>query len=361
MFRNSSDGAWREWMRRRELAQLAASHGGLMRMFQHPETVARPVGGGMPDGHETARFSFHGVPPQPKRQLRLVAGTAWPPNQSTQSEDHTLAVIDKYSRRLNERAAQGKPLARNLSVEALRAMPRDDVELRLAVERELPGIESKLRSFVNYGRHLGLSTAAANLERFLDGTGGTAHYDPRWLRSQSAVGAAEESIRRYFADWIAGKRLSKSPVRQLADELGSLVDGGSAHRFETWQAKPAPSIWHDPDLKLAIGRSYIDGIGDMTFTKRGNKVYFDGIVRNDWRDRYDWERGQTAAFPGAHFPVVSIPHDLPLALQELGRARPFDMRSAWRQYVSGALQLGTGGPVLESIRWTDDSLTRAMK
>jgi hypothetical protein len=26
-----------------------------MRMFQHPKTVARPVGGGMPDGHETAR------------------------------------------------------------------------------------------------------------------------------------------------------------------------------------------------------------------------------------------------------------------------------------------------------------------
>jgi hypothetical protein len=181
-------------------------------------------------------------------------------------------------------------------------------------------IEAAYRAMIADSRSDGYNVAADNLQRFLDGTGGTKTESVTWLRGFAAITAAERTNQERFED-------------SLTELAYTVPDGGSRTFNDHWDRMLTAS--QATELYYASGTSSIKSTGSFTLTRSGNVISITGTVNHHWYDPYDWHGGLGAWVPGHG--VIS---DSDALLMEQHRgARPFDMEADWTQTVSGRVEI----------------------
>jgi hypothetical protein len=203
-------------------------------------------------------------------------------------------------------------------------------QLRTYTEQELNEVEQRYRNLVGRARQDGHLDPADNLERFLNGVGGTKTYTRDYLKSFGPVRGAEDRLRDYFTGRTFYSQLSKN-VRALQD--------GQAHSIQftdTWEASVQTNSLFDQELHFASGASLLTATGDFTLiipsVGQDSRVIISGVIRYNWHDTYDWNEGSSVWTPYGTFS-----DDDARALQFQRGARPFVMESNWTQTMSSQL------------------------
>lgn len=180
----------------------------------------------------------------------------------------------------------------------------------------------KYVGMINDANEDGYHVAADNLQRWLDGTGGTKTLDSEWLKSFRAVRKAEDkNIGRFEA--------------QLAKLARGLKDGGTKNFTDYWDASLTPNAYSE--LYYASGTSQLTSTGSFTLKRKGDKIYISGTIHHEWNDPYNWHKGLNAgvSVPGNGFVKDS---DAILVEREFG-AKSFHMKSSWSNSVSTSSSL----------------------
>jgi hypothetical protein len=173
----------------------------------------------------------------------------------------------------------------------------------------------KYVEMIQSARDDGYNVAADNLQRWLDGTGGTKKISSKWLRGFGAVRTAEEkNIKRF--------------EKQLAKLARGLNDGQTITFSDYWDAALTGSGW--TELFYASGTSQITSTGNFTLTRKGDKIYISGSINHEWNDPYDWHAGLSANIPG----FGNIKDEDALLVQREYGAKPFHMTSSWSNNVN---------------------------
>jgi hypothetical protein len=208
-------------------------------------------------------------------------------------------------------------------------------QLRTYTEQELNEVEQRYRNAVRQIRQDGHLDAADNLERFLNGVGGTKTYTRDYLRTFGVVSSTEDRLRDYFTGRTFYSQLSKN-VRNLQD--------GQAHSIQftdTWEAKVAANPLLDLELYFAVGATLLTATGDFTLiipsSGQGSRVIISGVIRYRWHDTYDWNEGDSVWTPYGVFK-----DDDALALDRQRGAEPFEVIANWTQTMSAQLITPTG-------------------
>ena len=199
-------------------------------------------------------------------------------------------------------------------------------------------VERTYRGYVKAGRKRGLNMAADFLERFLDGTAGFVHIPREKARALKSVGNAEKTnrgrIERSFTD----------TSHRYGDALDDLQDGQTLTlKKDHWIGKftvPGLILRGETDLALATGNSHVRSEGSYTAWRTGDVIHIEGEVTHTWNDKYDFHKWQPYA-DGAR------------ALQKHRGAKPFDIRSGWKQRLTGTIILDDGRLTAPRFRWAD--------
>ena len=96
----------------------------------------------------------------------------------------------------------------------------------------------------------------------------------------------------------------------------------------------------DLDFYLAFGRTGLRGDSDVTATRRGDQIHFEGEVTIVWNDEYNFEPMQPYG-------------DGAVALNDAGRAKFFNIRSRWRLQVTGTVDIVGGDLQNPRFQWRD--------
>jgi hypothetical protein len=201
-----------------------------------------------------------------------------------------------------------------------RGEPGGGSDAGAATEERLDEIEATYRAMIRDARGRGHNVAADNLQRFLDGTGGTKTLSVSWLRGFSAVTGAERTNQERFE-------------RSLTELAYTVPDGGSRTFDDHWDRMLTAS--QATELYYASGTSSIKSTGSFTLTRAGKVITISGTVAHHWYDPYDWHAGLSAWVPG----YGTISDSDALLLQEHRGAGPFDMEADWTQTVSGRVEI----------------------
>lgn len=200
--------------------------------------------------------------------------------------------------------------------------------------------EAALRQLIEENRTR-YPRGAANLERFLDGDGGTELYDPDELLGFSPVQEAESKNEFRFQDWMLGKQDVEDPTHEVHSKLNALGDGDSLDDGTNWIATGAFGLSEEErDLHLAIGGFNLHSRGKFQFTRNGGVIHVRGTIFHSRSDVYDWKRGDRTFIPSTAMPIIE--HDDMLALRDFGDAEFFTSHSAWQKDVTGTLTLTNG-------------------
>ncbi|WP_331236634.1 eCIS core domain-containing protein [Natronorarus salvus] len=186
------------------------------------------------------------------------------------------------------------------------------------LEARLDRIEQQYREMIRKAREDGYDVAADNLQRFLEGTGGTKQLNVGWLRGFNAVTRAERTNQSRFE-------------KSLADIADGMSDGQTRTFDDYWDRQFTASTF--TELYYASGTSTITSTGTFTLTRSGDTTTITGTVEHRWWDPYDWHAGLVAFVPG----FGTISDDDALLLQQHRGAGPFDMEATWTQTVSGTI------------------------
>jgi hypothetical protein len=228
-------------------------------------------------------------------------------------------------------------------------------------KESLDEVERTYRGYVEIGRKMGLDFAADNLERFLDGKGGTKNITRDEARQFDAIKEAEDTNRTRFEESF----LEEGPGPE--DTFLEMEDIGSSKSQHTFNAQlkrikdGAPPInlgtddWErefhfddqliqlvtgEADFALGVGRTEVKSKGTFTAERKGNVIHIKGTVDHVWEDKYKFKRNQPFA-------------DGALALQKHRGARPFDIRAGWKQKVQGTIEIVDGALRNPKFQWTD--------
>ena len=186
------------------------------------------------------------------------------------------------------------------------------------LNRVLDEIVERYDQMIQTARDKGYNVAADNLQRFLDGTGGTVDIDSQWLKTFSSVLKAQNTNIKRF----------EKQLELIAHEL---EDGETRVFTDYWDSQQTASIF--TELYYASGTFTITSTGDFILSRDGNKVIIEGKVSHRWWDPYDWHPGLGAFIPG--FGAVSDRDAL--LLQEYRGAKPFMMESIWEQNLNAEI------------------------
>ena len=102
----------------------------------------------------------------------------------------------------------------------------------------------------------------------------------------------------------------------------------------------ASTVGKMADFFFAFGRTKVRSEADLTATRKGNMVFFEGTVTHEWDDNYDFQPMQDLA-------------DGAIALQDGGRAKPFRFGANWTQRVQGTAEIRNGKLTNPKAQWTD--------
>jgi hypothetical protein len=316
-------------------------------------------------------------------EMRRLAASGWkPPIERTAtagSSVHAAAdAIEETERRRRAYAqeAQRRAEARRNDPLAMRdqfdvrrrAQDQKDLNKKLdETEDLLNQVEGNLR---DYGR-LTAGESAKALRRYLDKTGGVVRFTPEYLRQFDAVKKPEARIQQHFVDWMTNPKVRKETVyvdglprtlsvtskwERIGDELLNLRDGETIERSSYWTA---PFDWStlpgmdELDLWGVAGGAQLRGDGNFRFTRRGDKIEFQGLVDHNYRDRYNFESGTEFRTLQLSPPTFQGEDARQLALH--GRAKEFGLQSQWAQLATGTLQIAPDGRIelVEPPRWVD--------
>jgi hypothetical protein len=193
------------------------------------------------------------------------------------------------------------------------------------LDRYLDSIEEKVKAIERDAWALGMTNAANAFQRYLSRTGGTVYFRPQDLRRYPVVQDAERGVQKHFLDWILHPKVERkvsvtrggpvvqtvvSPWERLGEELTNLADGQTIARSSYWDRK----FRYPPKLLLGLdtftdtpeadgelfafaGDAFLRGNGNLTFTRNGDDIDFEGFVHHKFDQPYDYEKGQTFYAP----------------------------------------------------------------
>lgn len=168
--------------------------------------------------------------------------------------------------------------------------------------------------------------AADNLQWWLDGSGFTKIIDFKWLRSQREVLAAENiNIERFEVD------------DKLERKVGILNDGETINHTREFQRQFTGGIFGE--LFYMCGTSTITSVCNYKITRKKDNFLLSGSIVHSWWDRYDWHKGAHAFIYGFGYVGDS---DALLVEKHCG-AKPFKMRSTWKQNFNATFQIQSSG------------------
>jgi hypothetical protein len=227
--------------------------------------------------------------------------------------------------------------------------------------RDLLGLAKDAQS---QARRLTPNRSIAAFERYLNGTGGTVSYDPAWIRTQPIIKRAENRVLSHFGNWMQGKRLRPGAFPpDIASKILKLKPGESVSG-DTDRSAAARFVnppWRDKitDFYNLSKDSNVKGIGNFSFTRKGNTIHVTGTIQQNWRDTYDFAPGQTFRFPPRSPVYIEVKSDDLIFLYRMGKARPFQLRSSWQRQVVGQIRIvrnpQTGKEEIGSLtlKWAD--------
>ncbi|MEJ2119813.1 MAG: peptidoglycan-binding domain-containing protein [Alphaproteobacteria bacterium] len=266
-----------------------------------------------------------------------IGRTPEPPDRERRARQQFLEASRESARRLKR---QEKEEFLEASRESERRLPEQVRQLDRKYRLMLWGaveIERQARPLVN------LKHAIPAMSLYLDGKGGTVHYDSDWIRAQPIIKRAEDRVLSHFGDWMRGKPLrpGASPP-DIASKILKLKPGESVggDTDRSAIAKFVKPTWRDKitDFYNTSKKSNIKGIGSFSFTRKGNTIYVTGIIDQKWRDKFDFEPGKVIEIPYEGSPVRVITDEL-IFLRGVGKARTFQQRSSWQRRVVGQIEI----------------------
>lgn len=201
-------------------------------------------------------------------------------------------------------------------------------------------IVTSYREMITSARSKGYTVAADNLEHWLTGNGTEKLISADWLRGFSIVKKAERTNQERF----------EKSLEKWAYKLG---DKQKKSFSDYWEKLVEASTF--TELYYASGSSTLRSSGKFELAREGGKISISGTVNHAWHDPYDWHAGLTAYIPG----FGTIPDSDALLLERCRGAREFNMKSSWKQTVTGTVENKSflGADVLwpDSVdfKWTD--------
>jgi len=238
-------------------------------------------------------------------------------------------------------------IAQRRSRVASPARPTGVVKPSGSDQRFLDRVEHDMRDrYVEDWRKSDKPQAAHNLERYLDGSGKPLVFSRDEARSFEPIRKAEERIRQHFETRTLVARSGKTDNNET---LKSLKDGETAEIKDDWHGdyKGVDALQdavggtsEEKDFYRAFGRTKARGKARIRATRKGDTLYFDGIVTQEWDDTYDFHPPE----PGS---------GEALALEEAGRAKPFRFGATWKQRMRGTARIRNGKITDPEIQWTD--------
>ena len=150
-------------------------------------------------------------------------------------------------------------------------------------DTKLNEIENRYRDMIADAREDGYEIAASNLERYLNGVGGTKKIDAKWLKTFDEINEAIEKNQIRFED-------------KLNDIANNLKEGETKTFTDYWDALVTGS--HFGELFYASGTSTLTSTGTFTLTKKDGVITITGTVNVQWKDDYNWDAGKSAYIPG---------------------------------------------------------------
>lgn len=204
------------------------------------------------------------------------------------------------------------------------------------------GAEKYMRGKVESWRREGLNDAADNLQRYLDGKGGIVPLSRDDARKFEHVRDGEEENRDRFVNrtFLARRTSNKSALR-----LRDMQDGDEINFQDNWDSTFDFSdvaysyLLGDANFALAYGVNNLKSNGEFTAKRQGDRITIEGVVRQTWKEPYDFERGQPGAAEGH-------------TLERHGKARPYQSIAEWEQPVRAVVRIRNGRlHDVESVKW----------
>jgi hypothetical protein len=209
-----------------------------------------------------------------------------------------------------------------------------DVYGQLSEKEKALMLKANYEKMIKKARERNWNHAADNLQWWLDGSGFTKIIDFKWLRSKREVLVAENfNIERFE------ERLNDKKLDQLLKNEGDYID------YENeLQRQFTAGIFGE--LYYMSGTSVITSASNLKITRRKDSFVLSGTIIHTWWDRYDWHKGAHAYIFGFGY----VGDSDALLVEKYCGAKPFDMRSTWKQNFNVTFQKESSGNVNIKLR-----------
>jgi hypothetical protein len=306
-------------------------------------------GTGTPQPSAFVVFPSHSLHPEPKKR--------WP----MPDRPDGWALL-----RASGLSAEGLP---ELGVSVLQLEPRP--RLSHPGQDAMRDYETTLHGLAQYARDYDvLPLSRQLLQHYLDGSGEPVTIDPALLLGHQPVQDAEKANLQRFVRNLVGNVNDYTTTQPNAAEnirkLNALRDGEYARLADEWSrsfghqsyshamtgmldedqdfrdsmgAKGVPIGGQSAhDLLLSLGKSNVKSRGDLSVGRIGDQLHVSSMIDHGIDDRYDFELLQPLGLGG-------------LAMEQYGGAKSFPLKSNWRTYLDGVVDLQLGRRVNPQIRF----------
>jgi hypothetical protein len=200
-----------------------------------------------------------------------------------------------------------------------------------------------MEDYADYFKQRGWPDAEANLRRYLEGKGGERIYTREEARAFAPIRKAEAQNQDRFENGTFLGETTKNPAPRA---LKTMKEGQKLSFRDDWSrdykemAFAREVTLGDKNFAFAHGQTKVRSDGMFVAKREGDTIRIEGIVTHSWDDKYDFDRGQ----PGGAEAKI---------LEGNGQAKEFKMKSAWRQQVSGTVDIVNGKLTNPRFKWTD--------
>lgn len=210
-------------------------------------------------------------------------------------------------------------------------------------------VKDNLSNLSKEYRARGYTSAADNLDHFLNGKGKPITITRDVARQDPFIAESEEENRKLFETRTFLGQTEKNT--DVNNSLRDLKDGETIHLKDSWDNKRAviptyldavsPNV-ENRDNALAEGRKNFPANATFTATREGDKIVIKGTVTHGGKETYDFEARDLGDVMGAK------------GLADRGLAHNFDTIRQWGQTFEGTVDVSTGpkGNILSSPHFT---------
>lgn len=198
-----------------------------------------------------------------------------------------------------------------------------NIYLQLNEREKALMLKANYIKMIEKSRARNFNMAADCLQWWLDGSGFTKNINFNWLRKQREVIAAEEENIERFED---------DPYSKLENFVKTLKEGKTEKYEDHFDKQFTGGIFGE--LFYMCGTSTITSVCYFNVTKRGDNFELSGSIIHFWWDRYDWHEGANAYIPS----FGNIGDSDALLVEKYCGAKPFEMRSQWKQTFKTTFQ-----------------------